>query len=301
MSKKAAKLNAPKLPKIQSPRRFRRSAEGQQIPTDLPHQQISLDTEAFDQLLRSQGVTLVHHRAMPSPIGHGSRDTTRHPNSSDDRGSNDYLYKEAGCVTAHFSGNSGQAMAVDAGELKLGSAVVTFPRTYDTCGKEVIIAIYDRFFLKDCEALVANWQMMEYSGGPIDRLTYPVAHVDHLVDSRGKEYSEGHDFDIVGGAIKWRPNKGPGMEPTTGKGVVYSVRYTYVPHWYVKDILHEVRVTQTTDGTGNRKLERMPYQVVLQREFVFMNEQRGDDFIDADGQDARKIQASRSGKILGPR
>jgi len=289
------------------PRKRIRKPEGNQIFLDLGNNQISFDKGAFDGMIRSQGVTLVHHKAMPSPIGLAERDDIRHPNHTDGQGSNGYIYRVAGCVTVAFSNNAGKNMPIDMGEQKLGTAMVSVPRFYDDKKDEpVLLTIYDRLYVKDCEVQVENWQRVEAHATGVDRLTYPAAKVLFLVDSRGNEYAEGVEFDVCPkGNVVWRKGKSqPGTDPVSGKGTIYSIRYRYIPHWYVRDLLHEVRVAQTTDlAKGTRTVERMPYLAVVQREYVFMNQQRdGSDDGNGGGEDdGRKVQASRSGKLLGPR
>ena len=54
-----------------------------------------------------------------------------------------------------------------------------------------------------------------------------------------------------------------------------SVRYQYKAHWYVVDIPKEVRLTNVTKD-GVRSPERMPYHVVIQREYIYRNKNNGD-------------------------
>ena len=89
-----------------------------------------------------------------------------------------------------------------------------------------------------------------------------------VVDANGVHYKEGQDFRIEGGLIRWIGNT-PGMNLTNNKGLVCSIRYTYLPYWYVKTLIHEVRVARVDDYLGNRNIERMPFAAMLQREYVF--------------------------------
>jgi len=286
---------------VARPRRRPRAPEGNQVVLGIPRTQISFDKGAFDSMIRSQGVTLVHHKALPSPIGLTSRDDVRHPDQTDDKGSNGYIYRVAGCVTTSFMSNAGKGVSIDMGEQKLGTAMITVPRFYDDKPSEpVLLTIYDRLYVKDCEVQVENWQRVEAHATGVDRLTYPATKVLFLVDSRGADYAEGADFALdAEGRIVWAGQRRPAAEPESGRGAVYSVRYRYVPHWYVRDLIHEVRVAQTTDLAGGvRTVERMPYTAVVQREYVFQSTQRGED---GNNDDGRKMQSARSGKLLGPR
>jgi hypothetical protein len=64
---------------------------------------------------------------------------------------------------------------------------------------------------------------------------------------------------------------------------VCSVHFSYRPFWYVKNLIHEVRVAQTEDEFGNRTVQRMPQSCVLQREYFFEKEQRDSQAADPEG------------------
>jgi hypothetical protein len=85
---------------------------------------------------------------------------------------------------------------------------------------------------------------------------------------------QGEDFSIEAGLLKWAEGKQPAnLRSEAGTGVICSIRYRYRPYWYVKDLPHEIRVTQLEDPvTGVRRTVRMPQQALLQREYVFENQ-----------------------------
>ena len=130
---------------------------------------------------------------------------------------------------------------------------------------------WDRFYIKDVEVRVINFQYMEASRTGVDRLQYPATTVEHLVDADGVEYKEGINFNInPDGNVEWIGQKRPGYDPERGKGKVYAIRYRYVPFFVVVRLIHEIRVSQVTDPANyQRYLERMPYSVQVAREHVF--------------------------------
>jgi hypothetical protein len=139
-------------------------------------------------------------------------------------------------------------------------------------GEEIHLAPGDRVFIKDLEVLVSNYQRMQYNPGDLDRAQFPISSVSHLVDSRNKEYKCGYHFKIQDGHIKWVDGRdNPGIDPETGKGRIYSIRYKYNAHWYITDIPNEVRVIQGTEG-DQRFPQRMPYSAIIQREYVYYNQ-----------------------------
>jgi hypothetical protein len=64
--------------------------------------------------------------------------------------------------------------------------------------------------------------------------------------------------------------KNPGVDFESGSGRIYSIRYTYLAHWYIVELINEIRVT----NDGNGKPVRMPYHAVIQREYVYKDKNR---------------------------
>lgn len=263
----------------------------------------SFDPDAFDEAVQSQGVRVVHHSAMRCPVGMIDVNDSRKPHDDHENCSNGFLYVTSGTVRALFTGNSSQARTTEMGILDGSTVQITLPRHYDDSDKQIYAAMYDRFYLADDgDVTVVNWQLFESHATGIDRMRYPIASVEHIVDADGKAYSP-DAYEVRNGAIHWKPGKGPGANPKKpGKGMVCTIRYRYRPYWYVKSIVHEVRVTQLTDMLGERKLHRMPYALVLQREYLFENS--GQDPNDPTPQNSpeslRQVMAPPSGGF-GPR
>ncbi len=240
----------------------------------IPSTSIAFDIPAFDDVLRQHGVTLVHYKAILCPLGLVDRDDSRSHAEHDDC-SNGYLYKAAGEVTVFFSGNSASPMLETYGIADGSTTQITLPRFYDGDeNKEISVQHFDRFFLKDVEGFSVSGEYFEANQTGIDRTHYLILKVDDLMDSHGKEYVEGRDFELVAGKIRWLKVR-PGFDPETGRGTICSIRYRYRPFWYVKNLVHEVRVSREVDHeTGEIRLVRMPMALVIQREWVFENESR---------------------------
>lgn len=259
--------------------------------------QISYDLDAFDNLISSQGVLLVHQKAMRCPIGVQDRNDIRHSSDDHEGCFNGFVYHNAGCVLGFFQNSTAGPLQIPEGLLEPGSCLLTVPRFYDKTQKPIIVAPFDRFVLKDCETRVVTWETIEASQTGVDRTQYPIVDVEYLMDSRGISYFQGKDFEIRSGRVCWLGEKRPGFDPKLGRGAIYSIRYQYVPAWYVKYLVHEVRVAQVTNpATFERRVERMPYAVLLQREYVFLSGQRSDD-----GNEPRDSRSPESGGNLGPR
>jgi hypothetical protein len=265
--------------------------------TDLPHAAISFDVEAFDAALRSQGVTFVHWRAMRCPVGMTDEFDQRRPHEDHSGCSNGFLYTRAGDITCLFTGNSTQAQITEIGVMDGSTVSITLPRFYDDTQTPVYIAPFDRLYLNEELIVVPDWQLFR-TNGQRDKLNFPVVVVQDLVDSKHRSYFQ-PDFEVRQGEINWLTQNRPGLDPVTGKGLVCSVRYCYRPYWYVKSLIHEVRVSQAENiYTGERQIQRMPQAAVLQREYVFEKADR--DELAQDPNDPRQVRAP-DGPRFGPR
>jgi hypothetical protein len=125
--------------------------------------------------------------------------------------------------------------------------------------------------------LVVNKELMNFSYDSPNVPMFPIVQMDApIIDSRGIRYFVGTDFNIdCNGNIVWVVGAAnPGVDPDTGAGRTYSIRYLYRAFYYVSRLLREVRVTQVTEGNVRRP-ERMSYYVELVREYVYHNINRG--------------------------
>jgi hypothetical protein len=260
----------------------------------LSQEVVHFDPVAFDLAIRSNGVIMEHWRAIVCPIGIDDRFDTR-SHGDHDGCSNGYIYKYAGDVTVFFSGNSSSSHLEDMGIIDGSTTQITLPRYYDGTDKQVAVQHYDRFFLKEPVAACVTTQKVEAHVTGLDRLQYLATEVEHVIDQNNVEYSP-VDYVVEKGRIRWI-GKRPAFNATTGKGITYSIRYRYSPFWYVKNIMHEVRVGRVFDMVNKKSmLMRLPYAAQLQREYAFESEER-----ENDGKSTvRDAKGPRSGSF-GPR
>lgn len=246
---------------------------------------VAFDADEFDAQVRNQGTVFVHWRAMRCPVGLIDKNDLRKPHEDHSGCSNGFLYTRAGEITLLFSGNGLQVRGMDAGILDSSTVAVTIPTSYDevqsvTCGDATRptdmpwVAPYDRFFLREPEGgaplTVPNWELIQAHSTGYDKLSFQAVEVTDLVDSQGKRYGSG-DYEVTNtGQIHWIGSNRPGIDPLTSKGRVYAIRYTYRPYWYVKQMLHEIRLSQVDDPeSGQRLVRRFAQAALLQREYVF--------------------------------
>jgi len=248
-----------------------REPSGNQLNINQAEYQISFDKNAFTEFVKGQGVRVTHFRAIPDPRGMTSRGDT-HAVTATRKSSDGFIYKKSGVAHVLFSNNTANwDSSTDTSVVQHAMAVMTLPEKYEDRDEPFMVMPFDRFFIEDIECRVLNMQFIEANVNGIDRLQFPATCVEHLVDADGVEYCEGKDFEItVDGDIKWLTQNRPGWNIEFGRGKVYSIRYRYRPFFIVAKLLHEVRISQVTDpATFQRSVERMPYQCLIIREYIF--------------------------------
>jgi hypothetical protein len=246
----------------------------------MPSSQVSWDLNAFDELLQSQGVQLIHYQAIPCPVGLISLDDDRRPHPDHSGCTNGFLYSEAGKITALFIGNGKNKTPDDMGFWDGSSVQATFPRFYDECcEKPFLVCPYDRFYLDEKSITVVTWQRFIHHESGADKLKFPVEQVLKLVGNDGKEYRIDEDFVVCDGQLKWvgdQPAPTIGLDgPIQDRGAVCAVRYTYRPWWYVGRLMHELRVSQVS-GPEGRSIHRLPQNCLLHREYVAQSKDQPD-------------------------
>jgi len=232
----------------------------------------AFEIEGFQGAIKAHGVKMIHYRGIRNPVGMVDKYDSRRPDSDHSSASNGMLYSKAGCFSALFIGNSKSLRAMEAGILNSATAQITPTLKYDGSEEDVYLSPMDRLYLAEESILVPHQQLVEVDEGGYDRLNFPAVKVLYLVGSDNVVYTE-EDYKIVNGQIHWCGNKGPSLNPETGTGNVYSIKYLYQPFWYVDRLLHEIRVAQYKNPvSGERKMVRMNQSAAVQREYVFMNE-----------------------------
>jgi hypothetical protein len=240
----------------------------------IPEGSVAFDQDAFDEAIRAHGVQFIHYRGMRSPGGLVDKYDSRRPEEDHVGGSNGFVYTKAGQFTGLMIGNSKNQKGTPQGLLDMANCQMTSPKTYD-CGKLIYLAPFDRLYLAETSVLVVHWQLVEPHPTGTDKLRFQAIEVQDLIDSDGVRYTTSDYCVTHNGQIKWLTQKRPGMNPDTGKGKVYTVRYLYRPYWYIDRLVHEIRMTQQENPlTGERTTIRMPQTASLQREYVFENEEQ---------------------------
>lgn len=265
---------------------------------DLPAQSVSFDWDSFNEAATNHGVAMVHWRACRCPIGMVDIGDLRRPHDDHSGCSNGFLYSRAGTVTCLFTSNSLHTQVIDVGLLTGAAAQITVPRYYDNTDVPAEMTTYDRLYLAEEAITVPHWQLVVAHESGVDRLDFPAVKVIDLIDNRGVRYTD-IDYQVVDGRIHWTGNNRPIRDLVSGKGQVYTIRYSYRPYFYVKTPLHEVRVSSAFDPiSGEKVIRRMPQLFLIQREYVAMKEDQDREAPDSNS--ARQVTAPPSGNF-GPR
>lgn len=250
------------------------------IPQEAIPWLVSINLPYQDGFVTGLGVDWSHYRAMPSPIGLKDKGDYRRPDGLDTISSNGFIYEKAGIFTGVISDNSKSQKRSDSGLLDASTSRIIMPRHYNkdgglSNGDQIRLAPGDRIYMSDPNAddAVPNYQRMTYDPNKDNETMFPVVKMESMVDSRGVRFQEGRDYKITcDGWIRWIPGgENPGVDPDTGAGRVYSVRYLYKSFWYVVSIPKEVRITNVTEN-GVRSPQRMASHAVVQREYIYHNQ-----------------------------
>jgi hypothetical protein len=241
------------------------------LPDIIPD--IKFNLEAQEQFALDKGIIFEHYAAIPSTIGQIDRGDLRRPDTLDTLSENGFIYRKVGEFVGTILGNSKKHDHGEGGILDTSTARLVLPKAYNKdCGdgKDIAMLPGDRIYAKTCEIRVPNYQKVEYKPKHSDFLQFPAKEVSMLQDSKGIDYVEGRHFKIDSdGNIEWIDGqKNPGIDPETGKGRLYGIRYTYIAFWYISQLINEVRMTNTSDATAP---VRLPYHVQIQREYVYHN------------------------------
>lgn len=256
------------------------------IPRQGTFTAMSFDLTKQDKFVTSLAVDFLHYKAIPSPIGQKDRGDYRRSDGVDTITSNGMVYKLAGTFSATMTDNSREQRNSPGGVVDPSQSRLILPRFYNknglADGDRIYLAPGDRLYIADPDAdvKVSNYQKIDYEAGIDNVAMFPIEELEKgcpIIDSRNIEYIQGVDFMITrDGNIRWLDGgKNPGIDPDTGKGRVYSVRYLYKAYWYVTTIPKEVRVTNVTTN-GQRSPQRMPYHAVVVREYIYHNQNKGD-------------------------
>lgn len=249
------------------------------INYDTPWGAVRADSTAENSFIANMGILFAHYRAVPCPLGALEVGDIRHshdhgPNSKIDC-ENGFIYTYAGDVWGIFQSNNKKYDFIPPGYYGNSVAIVTFNRYYRDSDKTAAMAEFDKLVPLESpkEFFGVSFQKIQHNPTGIDRTQFKVCSVEDLIDSDGRLYANGKDFIVnQHGNIEWiNGGERPGIDNRTDKGKIYAVRYRYKPYFYVKAMLHELRVKPSMDTlTGDITTKSGPTQCAVQVDFIFL-------------------------------
>lgn len=250
------------------------------IPIDFgsPWPAVRDDMQAYGQFIANLGLVFQHWMAIPYVIGDEEGGGIRQydeRNVESKHGliyDNGYIYKYVGEVYGIFQGNTKDLKQLPAGYYADSVAYVSFNKFYKGSNKKASFAEFDKLIpCGNCHELwTVNFEKITHNPAGFDKLQYLASEIEFVMDNRGVIYNEGVDYMLENGGIQWlQSGDQPGISPVTQKGRIVAVRYKYKPYFYVKQMLHELRVHATFDENGEVKVQRGPTQCAVQVDWVF--------------------------------
>jgi hypothetical protein len=250
----------------------------QSIPFSHNLAHISLNLSANDKFVEGLGLHFEHWIGMPSPLGLKDKGDLRRPEGLDVESSNGMIYKKAGCFQGAITSNSKKKAPMDGGLMDNSTAYLTLPRFYENePNRRMHFSPGDKVYLKNKSVDTKVVGTSEIIFDPIrdNRARFPILCVQMIIDSLGRTYEEGTDFSITPeGNLKWTGNN-PGIDPDTGRGRIYTIRYLYEGFWYCTSLPHELRITKVIQN-GQATEERAPYFIQIVREYIYSQRNNGE-------------------------
>ena len=213
---------------------------------------VNLTPEAFDDLVRSQGVRVKVYRSSFCPnvksidgaehevdcqLCHGAQFIDRYPIETWAGILSQSLEKKH-LAEGFYDGNTVDATFMQGIELQYYALVEL------------------------CDFTDLYFERIKRQAGKLDVLKYPAKKVHMLIDSDGCEYIEGSDFKLdVNGCIKWATNKGPTTD------MIYTINYDTSVRFRAIKAMHANRFAQV-EVEGATEYVRMNEQWLLQKDYL---------------------------------
>lgn len=251
-------------------------------------EQVSSDALAWNNFISGLGIRMQHWSFIPDVFGavdvgvlrkyDSNLIVSNNPNMFID---NNGIYKYEGDVYVIFQNNNKNHVTMPAGYFPDSTAIVTVNRHYIDTTKIVGLSEFDKLIPvvngDPLEYASVNWEKINHNPSGYDRLMFKAVKIEHIIDASGVEYEFNVDYTLENGYVKWLPQgKRPGFDNNSSHGVVYAIRYRYIPSFYIKYAAHELRSHATIDPvTGEVKPIRGPMTAAIQIDWVFLQSLSG--------------------------
>lgn len=256
-----------------------------QMQYNRPFDSVKSDGSVEGSFINNTGIRFFHYAAVQDPLYKVRSGDLRHSFdqeenqqfADDDRfhRENGFIYFKRGIVWGIFMGNQKKLNYLSAGLYTSDGATMSLNRYYEGTSKKVDISENDK--LVPCELPEEFYTPISHSfdHNPtgIDRLQFKAHCVSELIDSAGRIYVQDVDFTLQCGAVHWIDGRNrPGIDPLSGRGRVCGIRYTYRPFYYIKLVLHDIRIKPVIDPNTNEiKAKIGPILVQAQADWVYLD------------------------------
>lgn len=230
----------------------------------------SLRGQSFDQLLQNRGIRFLHQMAVPCPNMKSVNTNNHHPECPfcDD---SQIIHLPGKEIWGVFTNNTLEKMFEVQGVWEIGTAIATFPTEYGD-GTQADFNTFDRLVCPDFQVRLTDIKEYEVTSDGKQSLRYPIVKIEYMASVRSGvmyEYTDGVDYTIEDGDIKWISGKEPYYNDLEEVGEVLSITYVANPVYAVLNVMHELRVTQEYDFASGKKIaRRLPQQVLVKRDFL---------------------------------
>lgn len=287
-----------RLPKSSSTREGQRDVINQY---NNPWEQVSSDNLAWNDFVSGLGMRMAHYIYAPYVVGATDTGSLRNYDEQSVAKKNDNLiydnngvYQYAGDVYVIWQGNSKNLTQLPTGYYPDSTATVTVNRHYINTDTIIGLSEFDKLSPilsadeNPLEYASVNWEQYKHNPAGIDRLMFKAVQIEFLMDANGIQYTQGVDYTLDQGNVKWlKTGTQPGINNLSGEGMIMSIRYRYLPTFYIKYAAHELRSHATIDpNTGEKKMKRLPMTAGIQIDWVFLQslknqESSGDSTVNA--------------------
>lgn len=249
-----------------------------------PWEQVQSKATAWNDFISGLGMRFQHWAFTPYVVGAVTTGSLRNYDEQKVQKPNDKymydnngMYKYMGDVYVIWQGNNKASAQLPPGYYPESSATITVNRHYIDTKTIIGLSEFDKMIpvIGDEDPLeyaTVNWEQMKHNSAGIDRLMFKAVQIDHLSDANGVEYFEGTHYTLKDGNLNWISGAArPGLDNHSGEGVILSIRYRYIPSFYIKHAAHELRNHTTINpNTGQRSPTRGPMTASVQIDWVFL-------------------------------
>jgi hypothetical protein len=236
---------------------------GTLTPADLPDP--SLNAEAYDQLIQNRGILFTYTKAMPCPNVQDVESQIHVNHCTHPRCWNGMLQVQPKQVWGYFNNDQLSKLFEIQGEYNQNIAIITIAAT-NTDGTEADVHPFDQLIADEYTKRV--YELVESSPTGLDRLNHYAIDVLQI-STVTKDFTQGVDYVIEGGKIRWVSQNRPTYNQQLQRGEAFSIAYYIRPVFYVSQVMKELRASQVFDPMTNEKIAvRLPQHLMVLRELL---------------------------------